>query len=150
MLNNVPVIGILNGKSRKDHLPRATLPKVNESRIRGKKLFVPWFFRYCYDVYDRSLSGNFKIQCSPWNCDFKTVLDSVKCKICDEPPYVKKATAKFPLGSIILKANITCLERVIKNFPYYLNGQSGIDDCNVLIFEQCKTHAQLKELETFR
>ena len=41
VLNNVPVIGILNGKSRKDHLPRATLLKVNESRIRGKKLFVP-------------------------------------------------------------------------------------------------------------
>ena len=41
VLNNVPVIGILNGKIRKDYLPRATLPKVNESRIRGKKSFVP-------------------------------------------------------------------------------------------------------------
>ena len=32
---------------------------------------------------------------------------------------------------------------------YYLDVQSGIEDWDSVIFEQCKTHAQLKETETF-
>ena len=31
----------------------------------------------------------------------------------------------------------------------YLDGHSGIEDWNFVIFEQCETHAQLKERETF-
>ena len=30
-----------------------------------------------------------------------------------------------------------------------LDGYSGIDDWNFLIFEQCETHEQLKERESF-
>ena len=38
-----------------------------------------------------------------------------------------------------------------KLFPphYCLDGHSGIEDWNFVIFEQCETHAQLKERETF-
>ena len=32
---------------------------------------------------------------------------------------------------------------------YCLDGQSGIEDWDFVIFEQCETHAQLKESETF-
>ena len=32
---------------------------------------------------------------------------------------------------------------------YCRDGQSDIEDLNFVIFEQCKTHAQLKEKETF-
>ena len=32
---------------------------------------------------------------------------------------------------------------------YCLDGHSGIEDWDFVIFEQCKTHAQLKERETF-
>ena len=32
---------------------------------------------------------------------------------------------------------------------YCLDGHSGIDDWNFVIFEQCETHEQLKERETF-
>ena len=32
---------------------------------------------------------------------------------------------------------------------YWLDGHSGIEDWNFVIFEQCEIHAQLKERETF-
>ena len=32
---------------------------------------------------------------------------------------------------------------------YCFDGHSGIEDCDFAIFEQCETHAQLKEIETF-
>ena len=33
---------------------------------------------------------------------------------------------------------------------YCLDGHSGIEDWYFVIFQQCETHAQLKETETFR
>ena len=35
------------------------------------------------------------------------------------------------------------------NPDYCLDGHSGIDDWNFLIFEQCEAHEQLKEREIF-
>ena len=50
-----------------------------------------------------------------------------------------------------------CLERVIGKFlrnccftHYCLDGyNSGIEDWDCIIFEQCKTHAQLKKIKIF-
>ena len=42
------------------------------------------------------------------------------------------------------------VNHVEKNLThYYLDGHSGIEDCDFVIFEQCETHAQLKDSETF-
>ena len=60
----------------------------------------------------------------------------------------------FIISLIIIEVNIERLERVIGKFlrnyitQYCLDGHSSIKDWDFLIFEQCETHAQLKERET--
>ena len=42
------------------------------------------------------------------------------------------------------------VNHVEKNLTHdYLDGHSGTEDCDFVIFEQCETHAQLKDSETF-
>ena len=59
---NVLVIGFRNGKSLKDFLVRATLTILNENGrcepCRKKNLFGLRLYKYCYDLYNRSLLGN--------------------------------------------------------------------------------------------
>ena len=61
----------------------------------------------------------------------------------------------FIMGLIITEVNIERLERAIGKFlrnyitQYCLDGHNNIEDWDFLIFEQCETHAQLKERETF-
>ena len=83
----VPVVGFRNGKSLKDYLVRATLPKANETgrcEPCGKKTCL-----VCNSIC------NFKIQSDPLNCNSEKVLYLLKCKVCGEAPYVGKAKTKF-------------------------------------------------------
>ena len=56
---------------------------------------------------------------------------------------------------IIIKVNLERRKGNRKDPPklshthYCLDGHSGIEDWDFVIFEQCETHAQLKKRETF-
>ena len=59
---NVLVIGFQNGKSLKDFLVRATLPKLSGSGrcepCGEKNLFSLSLYKYCYNIHKRSLPRN--------------------------------------------------------------------------------------------
>ena len=68
-----------------------------------------------------------------------------------------KRKPNFVIGLIIIKVNIERLEKGNRKVPqklfhthFCLNGPNSFEDLDFLIFEQCKTHVQLKEKETFR
>ena len=98
----------------------------------------------------------FKIQKGPLNCDSKKELYLLKCKFCSEVPYVWKAKTKFCYRFNNYKRKHRAFRKGNQKVPqkrfhthYCLDGHSGIDDWNFMIFEQCETHKQLKERETF-
>ena len=98
----------------------------------------------------------FKNQKDPLNCDSERVLCSLKYKACSEVPYFGKAKIKFCYSSTITKVNIEHSEKGSQKVPekrfhthYCLDGHSGIDDWNFVLFEQGETHEQFKERETF-
>ena len=70
---------------------------------------------------------------------------------------VGKRKPNFVIGLIIIKVNTERLEKVIKKFlrNYFtltivLMAIAAFEDWDFVIFQQCETHAQLKETETFR
>ena len=96
----------------------------------------------------------FKIQKGPLNGDSEKVLYLLKCKVCGRVPYVGKVKTKFRCRFNNYKSKHRTLgnQKVpAKRFhaDYCFYGHSGIDDWNFVIFEQCETHEQLKERETF-
>ena len=70
-------------------------------------------------------------------------------------PTLGKQKPNFVIGLIIIKVNIAFrkgnrkVPQKLFHTHYCLNGHSGIEDWDFVIFEQCETHAQLKERETF-
>ena len=100
--------------------------------------------------------GTFKIQTGPLTCDSEKILDLLKCKVCGEVPYVGKAKTKFRYRFNNCKSKHRAFRKGNRKVPqklfhthYCLDGHSSIEDWEFVIFEQCKTHAQLKERETF-
>ena len=68
----------------------------------------------------------------------------------------EKAKLSFDIGIITIKVNIELSGKETEKYPqkrfhdhYCLDGQLGIDDWDFILFEQCETHKQLKERETF-
>ena len=96
---NVPVIGFRNGKSLKDFLVRATLPKLNESGrcepCGEKTCLVCDSISTATTFKTEVCQETFKVQSGPLTCDSEKVLCLLKCKIGDEVPYVGKAKTKF-------------------------------------------------------
>ena len=95
----------------------------------------------------------FKIQSGPLTCYSEKVLYLLKCKVCGETPYVGKAKTKFRYYKFnnykskhraFRKDNRKVPQKVF-NTHYCLDGHSCIEDWDFVIFEQCKTHPQLKE-----
>ena len=91
------------------------------------------------------------------NCDSEKVLYLLKCKVCGGGPYVGKAKTKFRYRFNNHKSKHRAFRKGNQKVPekrfhayYCLDGHIGIDDWNFIIFEQCETHEQLKERETFR
>ena len=71
-------------------------------------------------------------------------------------PTLGKRKPNFDIGLIIIKVNIEHLERVIGKFlrNYFtltivLMNKAALKIWDFVIFEQCETHAPLKEGETF-
>ena len=96
---NVLVIGFRNGKSLKDFLVRARLPKLNESRRYepcGKiTCLVCDSISTLTTFKTEACQETFKVQSGPLTCDSEKVLCLLKCKIGDEVSYVGKAKTKF-------------------------------------------------------
>ena len=74
---------------------------------------------------------------------------------CGEVHYVGKGKPNFNIVLIIIKAN-RAFRKGNRKVPQKLfhthdcfDGHSGIENWEFVIFEQCRTHAQLKERETF-
>ena len=85
------------------------------------------------------------------------VLYLLKCKICGKVLYVGKAKTKFRYRFDNYKSKHRAFRKGNRKVPqklfhihYCLDGHSGIEDWDFeQCFEQCKTHTQLKERETF-
>ena len=156
----VPIVRFRNGKSFKDHLVRAALLKMGnagDSELCGKGT--------C-QVYDHIITANtfttkacgeeIKSQSVPLNCNSEKVLYLLRCKICDDIPYVGKAKTKFCLRfnnykmkhRSFRKGKQTVLQRRFHSH-YVQDCHRGTDDWEVTLFEKCETHNQLKEGETF-
>ena len=80
----------------------------------------------------------------------------LKCKACGEIPYVGKTKTKLRYRFNNYKNKHRAFGKGNQTVPqkrfhahYCLDGHSGIDDWNFVLFEQCETHEQLKERETF-
>ena len=160
VFSDVPVVGFQNGKGLKDYLLRAKLPKLDESgrcEPCGKKTCL-----VCDSISStttfttEACQETFKIQRGPLNCDSKKVLFLLKFKVCRGVSYVGKPKTKFCYRFSNYKSKHKAFRKGNQKVPqkrfhayYCLNGHSGIDDRNFVIFEQCETHEQLKGRETF-
>ena len=98
----------------------------------------------------------FKIQKGTSNCDSEKVLYLLKCKVSGEVPYVGKAKTKFWYKFNNYKSKHRTFRKGNQKVPqkrfhahYCRDGHSGINDWDFVLFEQCETHEQLKERETF-
>ena len=98
----------------------------------------------------------FKIQSGSLTYGSKKVIYLLECKVWCEVPYIGKAKTKFHYRFNIYKSKHRAFRKGNQNVPqklfcthYCLDGHNGIEDWDFVIFEQCKTHAQLKERETY-
>ena len=96
---DIPVAGFCNGKSLKDYLVRAALPKANETgrcEPCGKKTCLVCNSRSTTTTFTTEACGEvFKIQNDPLNCNSEKVLYLLKCKVCGQASYVGKAKTNF-------------------------------------------------------
>ena len=76
--------------------------------------------------------------------------------MCGEAPYVGKDETKFRYRFNIYKSKHRAFKKGNRKIPqklfhkhYCLDGHLRIDDWDFTLFEQCETHQQLKERETF-
>ena len=90
------------------------------------------------------------------NCDSEKALYLLKCKVCGGVPYVGKAKTKFRYRFNNYKSKHRAFRKGSQKAPqkrfhahYCIDGHSGIDDWNFVIFKECETHEQLKGRETF-
>ena len=117
---HVPVIGFWNGKSLKDFLVRATIPKLNRSGrcepYGEKTCFICDSISTAAAFTTEACQETFKIQSGSLTCDSEKALYLLKCKVCGEVPHVGKAKPNFVVGLIIVKVNIERLEKVIGKF----------------------------------
>ena len=98
----------------------------------------------------------FKIQSGPLIWNSQKVLYLLKCKVCGEAHYVGKAKTKFWYRFNNYKSKYRAFRKGNRKIPqkrfhdhYCLEGHLGIDNWHFTLFGQCKTHEQLKEMETF-
>ena len=93
----VPIVGFRNGKSLKNYLVRAALPTTDNAG--GSKPCEKGTCQVCdLDTLTTQACGKvFKIQSGPLNSNSESVLYLLRCKICDDTPYVGKAKTKFRL-----------------------------------------------------
>ena len=96
---NVSFIEFRNGKSLKDFLVRAILPKLNgggRSEPCWKKTYLVCDSISTATTFTtEACQETFKIQSGPLTCVSEKAPYLLKCKVCGEVPYVGKAKTKF-------------------------------------------------------
>ena len=101
VFTEVPIVGFRNGKNIKDYLVRAVLPKADNaggSEPCGKRTCQVCDHITTINTFTtKACEEVFKIQSGPLNCNSEKVLYLLRCKICDDTPYVGKAKTKFRL-----------------------------------------------------
>ena len=84
----VPIVGFRNGKSVKDYLLRAALPKIDNaggSEQCGKGTCQVCDHIITSNTFTTKAYGKvFKIQSGPFNCNSEKVIYLLRCKICDD------------------------------------------------------------------
>ena len=97
----VPIGGFRNGKSLKDYLARAALPKRDNdagSESCGKGTCQVCDHIITTNTFTTKASSEvFKIQSGSYKCNLEKGLYLLRCKICNDIPYVGKTKAKFRL-----------------------------------------------------
>ena len=121
VFSNVFVAWFRNGKSLKDYLVRAKLPKLGESgrcEPYGKKTWL-----VCDSISTtmtfttEACQETFKIQKDSLNCDSKKVLYLLKCKVFGEVFYVGKAKTKFRYRFTNHKSKHRAVRKSNQNVP---------------------------------
>ena len=94
-------MGFQNGKSYKDHPVRVELPKMGNAggfEPCGKSTFQVCDHIITSNTFTTKAFGEvLKVQSGFLNCNSEKVFYLVRCKICDNTPYVGKAKTKFRL-----------------------------------------------------
>ena len=80
----------------------------------------------------------------------------MKCKVCGKAPFVGKAKVKFQYRLNNYKSKHRTFRKGSQKIPqkrfhchYCLDSHLGIYDWDFTLFEQCDTHKQLKQKESF-
>ena len=139
VFHNVPVVGFRNGKSLKDYLVRAALPKSTESGrcepCEKKSCLFCNSIRTTKTFKTEVCGETFKIQSGASNWDSEKLLYLFECKVCGEAPYVEKVKTKFRYRFNNHKSKHTAFRKRNRKVPqklfhnhYCLNGHLEIDD----------------------
>ena len=143
----VPIVGFRNGKSLKDYLVRAALLKMDNaggSEPCGNGTCQVCDHIVTTNTFTTKACGEvFKIQSGLLNCNSEKVLYLLRCKICDDIPYVGKAKTKFCLQFNNYKSKHRSFRKGKQNIPqkhfhqhYIQDCHRGIDDWEVTLFEK--------------
>ena len=118
---DVPVVGFRNGKSLKDYLVRAALPKTNETgrcEPCGKKTCLVYNSIITTTIFTTEACGEvFKIQSGRVNCKSEKTLYILKCKLFGKLPMLEKPKLSSDVGSITIKANIELSGKETEKYP---------------------------------
>ena len=94
-------------------------------------------------------------KCGVLNSHSQKVFYLLKCRICGEAPYLGQAKTKFRVRFNNYKSAHRSYRKKRKvpqqsfHEHYGQHSHNGIDDWQFTLIEQCETHKQLKDRETF-
>ena len=133
------------------------LRRVEKNELCGKKTYLVCDSLSTTTTFTtEACQETFKVKKGSLNCVSEKVLYLLKCKVCGEVLYVGKAKTKFSYRFNNYKSKHRAFRKgnqevLQKSFHalYCLDGHSGIDNWNFVLFKQCETHEQLKERESF-
>ena len=157
---DVPIVGFRNGKSLKDYLVKATLPKTNETgrcEPCGKKTCLVCNSIRTTTIFTTEACGEvFNFQSGPLNCNSENVLYLLKCKVCGEAPYIGKAKTKFRYRFNDYKNKHRAFRKGNRKVPeklfhdhYCLDDHLGIQDWDFSLFKHVRYISNLKRGEPF-
>ena len=116
----VSIVEFRNGKSLKDYLVRAALPKMDnagDAEPCGKVICQVCDYAVLTNTFTTKACGEvFKTQIGPLNCKSKKTLYHLRYKICGDSPYFGKARKKFGRGLLIIKVNTDLVEKENKMY----------------------------------
>ena len=129
----VPMVRFQNGRSLKDYLVRSALSKMKNaggSEQCGKGTCQVCDHVITTNTFTRKACGEvFKTQSGSFNCNSEKVLYFVRCKICDDTPYVGKTKAKFRFQFNNYKSKHLSFPKEKQNLPRKPFYSHCIQDC---------------------